>query len=308
MGNSGVSAAAARHRSHSDPIKTGDNVSGQTGSNRTMRRPRNGARQRAPSDDQTLRLGPGLRGTALRCRAADGEDLAGVHLPGPRNRPAFVIGHGFTHGLREPATRAVLAEFARHGGVAAADFRGHGRSGGRSSVGRDETLDLDAVVHWTRGQGYRLVVVVGFSMGAAVALRHAAVGSSPGDAVVSVSSPSRWYIRESAPMRRVQWLLESPFGLLVGRGLGVRLGEPWFDLPASPVEAIGVISSPTLLVHGTADAYFHPGHVLTLQRASTDAEVWIEPGMGHGETATTSDLVDRIATWSAGAGPAVDPS
>ena len=155
------------------------------------------------------------------------------------------------------------------------------------------------MVHWTRGQGYRLVVVVGFSMGAAVALRHAAVGSSPGDAVVSVSSPSRWYIRESAPMRRVQWLLESPFGPLVGRGLGVRLGEPGFDLPASPVEAIGVISSPTLLVHGTADAYFHPGHVLTLQRASTDAEVWIEPGMGHGETATTSDLVDRIATWSA---------
>jgi pimeloyl-ACP methyl ester carboxylesterase len=77
---------------------------------------------------------------------------------------------------------------------------------------------------------------------------------------------------------------------------------------ASPVEAIGVISSPTLLVHGTADAYFHPGHVLTLQRASTDAEVWIEPGMGHGETATRSDLVDRIAAWSAGAGPAVDPS
>ena len=109
-------------------------------------------------------------------------------------------------------------------------------------------------------------------------------------------------------MRRVQWLLESPFGPLVGRGLGVRLGEPWFDLPASPVEAIGVISSPTLLVHGTADAYFHPGHVLTLQRASTDAEVWIEPGMGHGETATTSDLVDRIAAWSAGAGPTVDPS
>ena len=192
--------------------------------------------------------------------------------------------------------------------MAAADFRGHGRSGGRSSVGRDETLDLDAVVRWTRDQGYGRVVVVGFSMGAAIALRHAAVGSAPGDAVVSVSSPSRWYIRESAPMRRVQWLLESPLGLVVGRGLGVRLGEPWFDLPASPVEAVGMISTPTLLVHGTADAYFHPGHVLTLQRASAGAEVWIEPGMGHGETATTTDLVARIAAWSAGTGPGDDRS
>lgn len=264
---------------------------------------RNGrGRRRASSDRQTLQFAPGLRGRPVRCRTADGVDLTGVHLAGTPGGPAFVIGHGFTHGVHEPATRAVLTAFAAHGGVAAVDFRGHGRSGGRSSVGRDETLDLDAVVRWTRDQGYGQVTVVGFSMGAAIALRHAAIGSTPGDAVVSVSSPSRWYIRESAPMRRVQWLLESPLGLVVGRALGVRLGGPWFDLPASPVEAIGAISGPVLLIHGTVDHYFHPGHVRTLQRASKGAQLWIEPGMGHGETATTPPLVDRIAAWSAGIG------
>lgn len=252
-----------------------------------------------PAVSRTTQHSPGLRGDTFRCRTADGVDLAGVHLAGPQDGPAFVIGHGFTHGLHKPATKAVLAAFSRHGGVAAVDFRGHGRSGGRSSVGRDETHDLDAAVDWARQQGYRTVTVVGFSMGASIALRHAAIGDSPGDAVVSVSSPSRWYIRESAPMRRVQWLLESPIGLPVGRALGVRLGDPWFDLPASPVEAIGSISGPTLLVHGTADGYFHPGHVLALHRASVAAEMWIEVGMGHGETATTGPLVDRIAAWSA---------
>src|SRR3954466_546040 len=105
----------------------------------------------APSVHQTPEAG-----VRFRCQTDDGVELAGTHLarrgvrsvetdPKPSG-PAFVIGHGFTHSTNEPVTRAVLAAFAAHGGVLAADFRGHGRSGGRSSVGRDETLDLDAVV------------------------------------------------------------------------------------------------------------------------------------------------------------------
>ena len=209
-----------------------------------------------------------------------------------------MIGHGFSHGVHKPATMAVMAAFAEHGGVSAADFRGHGRSAGRSSVGRDETLDLDAVVRWTRARGFAPITVVGFSMGAAVAIRHAAIGLVPGDAVVSVSSPSRWYVRESILMRRLHWLLESPFGPQIGRAIGVRLGQPWFDLPASPVEAIAEITRPVLVVHGTADPYFSPEHARVLQRASRGADLWVEPGMGHGETASTAALVGRIALWS----------
>ncbi|MEP6560094.1 MAG: alpha/beta fold hydrolase, partial [Nakamurella sp.] len=190
--------------------------------------------------------------------------------------------------------------FSAHGGVLAADFRGHGRSGGRSSVGRDETLDLDAVVRQARQLGYGPICVVGFSMGAAVALRQAAMGSSPGDQVVSVSSPSRWYVRESPPMRRLQWLLENPARRPFGRALGVRLGEPWFVLPISPIEAVGLITGPLLLVQGTADRYFTPDHArLLLRAADASAELWVEPGMGHGETATTPALVGRIAGWAA---------
>ena len=248
-------------------------------------------------DDQTQ-----LSGTRFRCRTGDDIELAGIHLTGPTagSGPAFVIGHGFTHGIDKPATRAVLTAFARHGGAVAVDFRGHGGSAGRSSAGRDEVLDLDAAVHRTRSLGYSPVTVVGFSMGAAVALRQAAFGQSPGEAVVSVSAPARWYVRESVRMRRVQWLLESPFGPLVGRALGVRLGGAWLDLPASPVEAVGAISRPILLIHGTDDGYFSPAQAIALHEAS-GAEMWIEAGMGHAETATTAGLVDRIVAWSAAA-------
>jgi pimeloyl-ACP methyl ester carboxylesterase len=234
--------------------------------------------------------------------------LSGTHLerrggwPAIDNKqggPAFVIGHGFTHSTHEPVTGAVLTAFSAQGGVLAADFRGHGRSGGRSSVGRDEVLDLDAVVSRARDLGYGPVCVVGFSMGAAVALRQAAVGRSPGDAVVSVSSPSRWYVRESKPMLRLQWLLENPARRPIGRALGVRLGEPWFDLPISPIEAVGKITRPLLLVQGTADRYFTPAQARLLWAAAGgSAELWIESGMGHGETATTPALVERIAGWA----------
>jgi uncharacterized protein len=250
-------------------------------------------------------------GVRFRCRTDDGVELSGAHLPrrgvrsGETNEmpsgPAFVIGHGFSHSIDEPVTRAVLTAFTAHGGVLAADFRGHGRSGGRSSVGRDETLDLDAVVRRARDLGYGPVCVVGFSMGAAVALRQAAVGESPGDAVVSVSSPSRWYVRESKPMRRLQWLLENPARRPIGRALGVRLGEPWFDLPVSPIEAVGTITGPLLLVQGTADRYFTSAHARLLRAAAgRSAELWIEAGMGHGEMATSPALVGRIADWAIG--------
>ncbi len=249
----------------------------------------------------TSRPGTPDQGMGFRCTTQDGVTLSGVHV-GDRSRPnAFVLAHGFTHGIAKPATRAAIRSFAAHGTVVAADFRGHGGSAGRSSVGRDEVLDLDAVVGWTRAQGHPSVTVVGFSMGGAVALRHAALGSDRADAVVAVSAPSRWYVRESAQMRRLHWLLEHPLAVPMGAALGVRLGEPWTDLPASPVEVASAVTTPLLLVHGTEDTYFGPAHAIALQDASADGELWIEPGMGHGETALSEQLAARIAGWAAAA-------
>lgn len=238
--------------------------------------------------------------------AADGVLLAGIRCPGPAaggpGAPAFVIAHGFTNDTSSPSTRRVVLAFARHGPVLALDFRGHGRSGGRTSVGRDETLDLDAAIRLARSSGAAAspVVLVGFSMGGAVALRQAAIGGDPPDAVVAVSAPSRWYIRHTGPMRRVHWLLEHPAGPLVARALGIRLGTPWPQVPPTPLELIGRIAPiPLLLVHGAADRYFGVDQARALHRAAQGAgALWIEPGMGHGESGTSPDLVDRIAAWA----------
>jgi hypothetical protein len=53
-------------------------------------------------------------------------------------------------------------------------------------------------------------------------------------------------------------------------------------------------------VHGDGDHYVGVDHPLALRRATGGrAELWLERGMRHAETAMTPALVDRIAAWLA---------
>ncbi|CCH35415.1 Dipeptidylaminopeptidase/acylaminoacyl-peptidase-like protein [Saccharothrix espanaensis DSM 44229] len=231
----------------------------------------------------------------------DAVTLHGLHLTSSPSVTdlAFVVGHGFTNHVRKPFVLRVLERFARHGGVVALDFRGHGRSHGLSTVGNDEVHDLAAGVSLARDLGYRRVVTVGFSMGASIALRHAALHDERPAAVAAVSTPSRWWVRDTVAMRRVHWLLEQPHGRLAARALGVRLGPPWRITPPSPLEVVHRIApTPLLIVHGEEDHYFGPAHARALHRAAGGGgELWLEPRIRHAESAMTPALVDRIATW-----------
>jgi len=220
---------------------------------------------------------------------------------------AIVVAHGFTGALDRPAVREAARRLSRYGGVVTFSFRGHGRSGGRSTVGDLEVLDLDAAVAWARSLGYARVATVGFSMGGSVVLRHAGrPGEVPDrlrtDAVVAVSSPARWYYRGTAPMRRLHWVVTRPAGRLVSRlGMGTRIHpEEWDPVPASPVESVPHIApTPLLIVHGDQDGYFPLDHPLSLAAAAgpDGADLWIEPGFGHAENAAGPALLARIGEW-----------
>ncbi|MFJ5264173.1 alpha/beta hydrolase [Streptomyces sp. NPDC088387] len=214
---------------------------------------------------------------------------------------AFVVAHGFTGDVDKPHVRRVVDALLPYGAVVTFSFRGHGASGGRSTVGDREVLDLVAAVAWAREQGHERVVTVGFSMGGSVVLRHAALHAQSTEAVVSVSAPARWYYRGTAPMRRVHWLVTRPEGRLVGRyGLRTRIQHRgWDPVPLSPVEAVPRIApTPLLIVHGDRDGYFPVDHPHMLAAAAGDhGELWLEPGMGHAEHAATDELLARIGRW-----------
>ncbi|MDR6974559.1 pimeloyl-ACP methyl ester carboxylesterase [Streptomyces sp. 3330] len=214
----------------------------------------------------------------------------------------FVVAHGFTGDVDRPHVRRVASVLARYGAVVTFSFRGHGRSGGHSTVGDREVLDLAAVVDWARSLGHARVVTVGFSMGGSVVLRHAALYEGTVDAVVSVSAPARWYYRGTAPMRRLHWMVTRPEGRLVGRyGFRTRIHRrEWDPVPLSPVEAVPRIApTPLLIVHGDRDGYFPLDHPRMLAEAAADhGELWLEHGMGHAEHAADDALLARIGDWA----------
>ena len=248
----------------------------------------------------------GMRNVTVH--VSDGTRLTGVVVPsaqpplsGTRSL-TFVVAHGFTNSVSRPSFLRLAGWLRRFGEVRAVDFRGHGGSDGRSGSGGDpEVADLDAAVGAARADGTDALVTVGLSMGGGAALRQAALGRHRPDAVVSVSAVSRWYVRDTAPMRRVHWLHETTAGRrLVSRLLGVRLDEPWRRVPLSPLQAISAIApTPLLLVHGDRDEYFPLEHFRTLaQAAGPAATAWVVPGFGHAEGGATAPLVERIGRWA----------
>ena len=78
------------------------------------------------------------RATAVRLAAAPG---------------AIVLAHGFSGSVDRPALRRAAQVFTQYGAVITFSFRGHGGSGGHSTVGDREVLDLAAAVRWARSAG-----------------------------------------------------------------------------------------------------------------------------------------------------------
>jgi uncharacterized protein len=230
----------------------------------------------------------------------DGVRLRGRFWPVADRDLGCVVAHGFTGSSAHGPVQRICAALAAAGaGVLAPDLRGHGRSGGLSTAGDLEVHDVAAAVAWLRAAGYERVAVLGWSMGGSIVLRYAGLGGDA-DAAVSVSSPGEWFERGTRAMRVVHWLCETRTGRLACRlGRRTRLSPAgWVSVPESPVEVVGRIApTPLLIVHGDADHYFPVRHVDVLAAAAPDAAVWVEPGMGHAETATTAELMTRIAAW-----------
>lgn len=253
--------------------------------------------------------------------AADGIRVSALHWPPvaapsgaapPEPATAVVLAHGFSGSSSSPGLRRVADVLTGAGaGVVALDFRGHGRSGGASTVGDLEVLDLDAAVRWARLLGYARLVTVGFSMGGSVVVRHAAMLRGV-DAVVSVSGPARWYYRGTPAMRLLHRVVERPSGRLVARvGLRTRIAaDGWDPLPAEPRALAGSIAPvPLLVVHGTHDRYFPLDHAEQLAAAAgPTAQLWVEPGFGHAENAISAELTARIWAWAAEAARAAGAS
>ncbi|HEY0716856.1 MAG TPA: alpha/beta fold hydrolase [Streptosporangiaceae bacterium] len=239
----------------------------------------------------------------------DGVPIDAVHLAQDSDL-AIVLAHGFTLSWQRPAVWQITSRLNRLAGVLSFDFRGHGRSGGLSTLGDREINDVDVVVRYAHELGYRRVAAVGFSMGASAVLRYTGLVGRGLDAVASVSSPGWWYYRGTEPMRRVHFAVEHRLGRLVTKvAYNTRIAsDAWNPVPVPPDEAAARITGiPLLVVHGDRDPYFPVEHAHRIFRAARDPkELWLVPGFGHAESACQPVLTDRIGGWVAQAAGATD--
>jgi dipeptidyl aminopeptidase/acylaminoacyl peptidase len=215
-----------------------------------------------------------------------GVEIAGWYLPSEHTRRAVVLVHGKdANRTREfdtylgdnvPGQFPELAVGLNKRGFAVLmiDLRGHGESGrARFGFGRTERLDVLGAVDWLVSRGFRpgSIGVLGVSMGAATAIGAASIDPRIG-AVVADSSYA-----ELAPIVEQNW---TPVTHLPGLFLPMTrwIGRGWFgcDINAArPVDEIGVIRRPILLIHGDADPVVPAGHARVLKQAAGDwAELW----------------------------------
>ncbi len=244
--------------------------------------------------------------TAKTLVTDDGVPIDTVHLP-QESDLAIVLAHGFTLSWQRPAVWRISTRLNQIAGVVSFDFRGHGRSGGLSTMGDREIQDLDVAVRYARELGYERIAAVGFSMGASIVIRYAGLIGGL-DAAVSVSGPGRWYYRGTERMRRVHFAAERRVGRLATRVLTQTRISPvrWNPTPVPPYEAAVQISPiPLLIVHGDQDPYFPLDHAQQLYAAARDPkELWLIPGFGHAESGAPPALIDRIGRWAAAAAAA----
>ncbi len=262
--------------------------------------------------------------SSISLHTADGVRLTATHIPARgAARVAIVLVPGFSGWSGKPGVARASAVLAEHADVLQVDLRGHGRSDGRSTLADREVFDVDAAVGYARSLGHQRVVTVGFSMGGAAVIRHAAlVGervhgqavTQPVDAVVSVSTGSAWYIRDTRPMRRLHFLVLTRLGRLIARKVfHVRIDpKGWAVEPLSPLDSAARLTVPLLVVHGDRDSYLKERHAYALsQAAGGPVELWMERGFGHAEEAADPVLLRRIGSALPGmvelrdAGPAV---
>ena len=263
-----------------------------------------------PADAGRARVALPPDAEPLSLTAEDGVRLAGAHYEGSGRDVAMVLAHGFGGAHDQARVDRIARRWARRHGVVSVTMRGHGRSEGRTTLAHHEPMDVEAATAWARGAGYARVVTVGFSMGAAVVLRHAALrpaseGFAGTDAVAAVSGPAFWFYRGTPPMRWLHRGVESRMGRLYLRTvLGADVDpQRWPVPPPMPPTAAAQrardLGTQMLIVHGDADAFFPLEHPHALHAAAPGSRLWIEPGFGHAEGAISAELVDRLADWAA---------
>lgn len=229
----------------------------------------------------------------------DDVPIAGVHLDRAGTDILVIYAHGFLSNKNHRIVPRFVELLGERFDVMAFDFRGHGESGGLCSFGDGELLDLDAVVRYARGFGYRKIVTVGSSMGGATVIRHGGlIGNVDGVATIGAFADAR-NLRRPASVLGLRLIfntaLGGPFAAITR---GTRVGNLQLA-EHQPIDVVHRIApAPLLLIHGEWDMLIHRDEAESLfAHAREPKELFVVPHGGHDIPLLTRDTVELLDDW-----------
>jgi len=176
------------------------------------------------------------------------------------------------------------------------DFRGHGHSGGLYTFSAQEGADLEAVLDFVKAR-YRRIGVLGFSLGAAIAINTVSDRRHGVQSLIAVSAPFAF--------EEIEFRFWTPEAIRIGltgleRGAGCRPGNPLFK-KERPIDTIRNCSGVSvLLIHGTNDPIVHPRHSRKLYEVAPEPKrLEIMEDGSHGEGLYRQDPTRFLAVVQA---------
>ncbi len=234
-----------------------------------------------------------------RLRSLDGTVVAVDRYRQGRRDTALVICHGFFQSKAPPTFQRLAGALAQSYDVLCLDFRGHGDSSGVFTFSAREDAELQAVLTWAQPQ-YPRLAVIGFSLGAAVAINTLS-GAPPGVCgLIAVSAP--------ASFEEIEFKFWTPEGISTGLkglepGAGCRPGNPFLK-KRRPIDAIHRMRNlPVLFIHGTKDVIVGAAHSRRLFDAAHEPKrLQLIADGGHAEMLFREDptgFTSLITDWLA---------
>ena len=220
----------------------------------------------------------------------DGVTLRGWHCTATGKRRGTVV---YLHGIADNrgSSAGAVDRFTREGfDVVAYDSRRHGDSGGEvCTYGFLEKRDLRRVVD---GLPPGPVVLMGTSLGAAVALQEAAADPR----ITSVIAAEAFSDLRTVATERAPWFLPPP---VVRKAFQVAEQRGGFLVDAvSPMEAARAIRAPVLLIHGADDRETPPAHSQRIFEAlAGPRRLLLVPGAGHNQSLNAPAVWVDVERW-----------
>lgn len=244
----------------------------------------------------------GLPAEDITLTTQDGLTLGGWWIPADGDAQGTVIQCAGQNGSMDSdlAPAHVLHDAGFN--VLMFDWRAHGRSEGETvTLGALEQLDLVAALDYAeQRRNISRVGVLGFSMGAGVALMTAAHDRRIAALVVDGAYPALAGLLAGWAARRQGF--PGPWARALAR-IAVMAASLRANLQlyrANPIESAPHVTAPVLFVHTADDDFVTEADIVALRAAvGGPSELWIAPDANHREAFErhTAEYTHRVIDW-----------